>query len=112
MNEERALRVADADLPAEGALIALEIAGEPVVLARRGGKLFAIDGICPHAGAMLGDGELDGDEVVCPYHGWGFHLGTGVCRQVPTLCAPPQTVETVDGGVVVRLSLAGPPRRG
>ncbi len=112
MSTERALRVANADLPEEGALVALEIDGEPVVLARRNGKLFAIDGICPHAGAMLGDGELDGDEVVCPYHGWGFHLETGICRQVPALCAPPHTVEEVDGGVVVRLSLAGPPRRG
>ncbi|MEZ5314218.1 MAG: NAD(P)H-dependent oxidoreductase [Thermoanaerobaculia bacterium] len=41
------------------------------------GKFGAISGVCNHVGGPLGDGTLDGDYVVCPWHGWKFHCRTG-----------------------------------
>jgi nitrite reductase/ring-hydroxylating ferredoxin subunit/multimeric flavodoxin WrbA len=41
------------------------------------GKFGAISGVCNHAGGPLGDGDLDGDYVVCPWHHWKFHHSTG-----------------------------------
>ncbi len=41
------------------------------------GTLFALDGICPHAGGPLGEGTLCGPVVTCPWHGWQFDVTTG-----------------------------------
>lgn len=41
------------------------------------GKLFCIDGTCPHAGGPLGQGSLNGTQLVCPWHGWEFDCHTG-----------------------------------
>ena len=41
------------------------------------GVFAAISGVCNHAGGPLGDGRLDGDYVVCPWHNWKFHRSGG-----------------------------------
>ena len=41
------------------------------------GRFGAISGACNHAGGPLGDGRLDGDYVVCPWHNWKYHRATG-----------------------------------
>ena len=42
-----------------------------------GGVIGAVSGVCNHAGGPLGDGVLDGDYVVCPWHAYKFHRVTG-----------------------------------
>ncbi|MDA0577420.1 MAG: NAD(P)H-dependent oxidoreductase [Verrucomicrobia bacterium] len=42
-----------------------------------GGKFGAIHGMCNHVGGPLGQGRLDGEYVVCPWHHWKFHAQTG-----------------------------------
>ena len=39
----------------------------------QGGTFGAISGVCNHVGGPLGEGTLDGDYVVCPWHYWKFH---------------------------------------
>jgi multimeric flavodoxin WrbA/nitrite reductase/ring-hydroxylating ferredoxin subunit len=41
------------------------------------GTFGAIHGACNHAGGPLGEGTLDGDYVVCPWHNWKFHRLSG-----------------------------------
>ena len=41
------------------------------------GKLAVISGACNHVGGPLGQGTLEGDYVVCPWHQWRFHRSTG-----------------------------------
>src|SRR3954469_23572789 len=41
------------------------------------GVISAIDGICPHQGGPLADGELEGTCVTCPWHGCQFDVQTG-----------------------------------
>ncbi len=48
------------------------------------GKFFAIDNHCPHRGGPLADGVVEGNNVVCPWHGWRFDLTTGVSPVVKT----------------------------
>ena len=38
---------------------------------------FAVDDTCPHAGGSLSTGLLDGREIICPLHAWGFDVETG-----------------------------------
>jgi nitrite reductase/ring-hydroxylating ferredoxin subunit/multimeric flavodoxin WrbA len=48
-----------------------------IALSYKDGTFSAISGVCNHVGGPLGDGRLDGDYVVCPWHYWKFHRQTG-----------------------------------
>lgn len=41
------------------------------------GQVYAINAICPHAGAFLDMGWLDDHTVICPLHGWDFDVRSG-----------------------------------
>ncbi len=41
------------------------------------GEFGAVSGVCNHVGGPLGQGRLDGDYLVCPWHYWKFHRATG-----------------------------------
>lgn len=49
----------------------------PIALTYRNGSFAAISGACNHVGGPLGEGTLDGEYVVCPWHYWKFHYQTG-----------------------------------
>ena len=42
------------------------------------GEFGAISGVCNHVGGPLGQGHLDGEYVVCPWHHWKFHCRSGL----------------------------------
>ena len=48
-----------------------------LALSYKDGRFAAISGVCNHIGGPLGEGRLDGDYVVCPWHYWKFHHRTG-----------------------------------
>ncbi|WP_017931559.1 aromatic ring-hydroxylating oxygenase subunit alpha [Robiginitomaculum antarcticum] len=71
-----------------GQLIRIEIAGQPITLGRkRDGSVFALRDICPHRAAPLSAGQMKGDTVECPYHGWRFDADDGKCTEIPALCS-------------------------
>lgn len=41
------------------------------------GEVHAIDGICPHQGGPLAEGDFSDAVVTCPWHGWQFDIRTG-----------------------------------
>jgi nitrite reductase/ring-hydroxylating ferredoxin subunit/multimeric flavodoxin WrbA len=41
------------------------------------GVFSVVSGVCNHSGGPLGDGRLDGEYIVCPWHNWKFHCRTG-----------------------------------
>lgn len=49
-----------------------------IALSCTSGQFGAIHNACNHVGGPLGDGSLDGDYVVCPWHQWKFHRLTGL----------------------------------
>ena len=44
------------------------------------GEFFALDNQCPHEGASLAHGYLDGDVVSCRIHHWRFCIRDGTYR--------------------------------
>lgn len=55
------------------------IAGQvEICLANRNGELSALHNICPHRQGPLGQGWIEGEAVICPWHSWAFNLKTGV----------------------------------
>ncbi|MBF2018226.1 MAG: aromatic ring-hydroxylating dioxygenase subunit alpha [Rivularia sp. T60_A2020_040] len=46
------------------------------------GQVYAIEDACPHKGIPLHKGDVTGDNITCPYHGWQFN-GNGMCTSIP-----------------------------
>ena len=74
----------------DGGTKALSLAGEPIVLAREGDRIFALRDICPHRAVPLSSGCVKSGTVECPYHGWRFGLADGQCKEIPAL---PETAD-------------------
>jgi nitrite reductase/ring-hydroxylating ferredoxin subunit len=55
----------------------LTLNGKVIALFHTASGFYAIDDTCPHRGASLAEGELEGTEVVCPWHNAWFDLTTG-----------------------------------
>jgi nitrite reductase (NADH) small subunit len=55
------------------------IQGRTIALYHTARGFFASDNVCPHRGGPLAEGDLIGDEIICPWHLWGFDVATGVC---------------------------------
>ena len=68
--------IADADLR-DGGTVGVDVEGRKVLLHRSGGRLYAVDDVCSHAGALLSRGQVDGCVVTCPLHGSRFDLRDG-----------------------------------
>jgi nitrite reductase (NADH) small subunit/3-phenylpropionate/trans-cinnamate dioxygenase ferredoxin subunit len=69
------------------------------------GQIYALENTCPHAGGPLGEGTIEGEHIACPWHGWKFHIPTGVCQKNPTpsLNVATYNVRVVDG--IIQISL-------
>jgi nitrite reductase/ring-hydroxylating ferredoxin subunit len=71
------VRVASlADVP-PGEMLTVRLDGEPMVLANVDGQIFAFGGECTHRGGPLGEGTLEADVVICPWHSGEFNVRTG-----------------------------------
>lgn len=51
--------------------------GKSIAIANVGGKLYAFEDSCPHMGARLSNGILEGSVITCPEHGSKFDVATG-----------------------------------
>jgi len=61
----------------------VKIGDKDVAIFNVNGTIFAIDNSCPHRGGPLSEGEIEGADVICPWHGARFNLATGA-----HLCPP------------------------
>jgi nitrite reductase/ring-hydroxylating ferredoxin subunit/uncharacterized membrane protein len=73
---------AAADVPA-GGLLRIEVAGQQVVLADASGQLHAMGATCSHYGGPLDQGDIEGECLVCPWHGSRFRLSDGSVARGP-----------------------------
>ena len=83
--EKRYFRVASIGEIPTGAGRLVEVGGEEVALFNFNGEYYAISDLCPHRGASLAEGFLDGGKIFCPLHCFDFSLKTGECGTVPSL---------------------------
>ncbi len=68
---------------------------------------YALDNTCPHRGGPLGEGDIIGEELICPWHLWGFDVATGNCGGSPVLGVAAHELRIDNGRILVKLS---PPR--
>ncbi|HEX5831055.1 MAG TPA: FAD-dependent oxidoreductase, partial [Gemmatimonadaceae bacterium] len=87
---------------AEGGMLTGHVGGDAVLVARTGGRCYAVGAVCTHYGGPLPDGIVVGDTVRCPWHHAAFNLRTGAMERPPALDdLPCWRVEEVGGRVRV-----------
>lgn len=84
--------------------IELEDKGIAIALYSINGKFYAMDGTCSHVGGPLGEGDLDGNVVSCPWHGWTFDVMTGNCLIRPGVKLATYEVKTEGDDILVKLA--------
>jgi nitrite reductase/ring-hydroxylating ferredoxin subunit/uncharacterized membrane protein len=99
--------IAEEELP-EDTLRRVEVEGEPVLLYRANGRVYAIGAVCAHEGGPLEQGRVDGTTVECPWHQSVYDLKDGrVVHGPATYAVPCFETRLRDGKVEIRLHERG-----
>lgn len=85
--------------PGTGKLV--QVNGLEIAVFNVGGQFYASGAVCPHEGGPLEDGTLDGDVVICPWHGFDFDLKTGECLVDADLRVPTYPVKVEGDSILV-----------
>ena len=90
------------ELPA-GQRRVVEVGPKSVAIFNLDGRLYAIDNTCPHRGGPLGEGDLEGSFVSCPWHAWRWDVTTGAHANSPAVRVACYPVRVEGADVVVEV---------
>ena len=93
--------VASLDDLREGRCKVIRAGGLEIGLFLVAGEVRAFRNFCPHAGAPLSGGRIEGESITCPWHGWRFDLRTGAHASNPRCTLEAHRVEVAAGTVFV-----------
>lgn len=79
------------------------LGGRIVALFRTDDGVYAVDGICPHAGGPLAQGMVRNHVVTCPWHGWQYDVRTGCHTINARICVQSFHVNVNNEGVYVEV---------
>ncbi len=86
-----------------GTGIVAEANGKSLAVFNVDGTFHVIDNTCIHRGGPLGEGDLEGEVVTCPWHGWEYNVKTGVSVNNPSACVASYPVVVEGDEVKVEL---------
>ena len=85
-NEVRRIAVCSASSLAPGSIVKFEPPDfSPLAVCNVDGEFLVIDDTCTHGEASLSDGELFGEDIVCPFHSGTFCVRTGEATGYPAV---------------------------
>ena len=70
-------KVAHVSALTEGKGLCVKAGEVSLVLIKAAAGVHAVENKCPHLGLPLGRGKIEGDEIVCPFHGSRFNVASG-----------------------------------
>ncbi len=79
-----------------GSMTHKEVEGRNILVANVGGKYYAINGDCNHAGGPLWEGELNGAVITCPWHGSTWDVTTGMMKEFAVDLDPEPTFKAYE----------------
>jgi nitrite reductase/ring-hydroxylating ferredoxin subunit/multimeric flavodoxin WrbA len=75
-----------------------------IALIFKNGEFSAVSGQCNHEKGPLGRGRMEGDYIVCPWHGWRFHRKTGHAKPPYEIaCLPRHEVKEKSGHLYINM---------
>ena len=69
-------KVAETEQIPAGTGKVIDVDGNQIAIWNLSGNYFAFQNVCPHRGGPVGEGELEGNVITCPWHGWQFDVTT------------------------------------
>jgi nitrite reductase/ring-hydroxylating ferredoxin subunit len=96
-------KVAETSDLAPGQCKVVQVDGKAIAVYNVEGKFYATDNTCLHRGGPLGEGDLDGNVVTCPWHGWRYDVTTGINAMNPSIKVASFPVSVDGSGVFVEL---------
>jgi nitrite reductase/ring-hydroxylating ferredoxin subunit len=90
------------DVP-PGSVRSVQAEDEEIALAHCNGGFYAVQGHCLHLEGPLGEGELDGCVLTCPWHGWQYDMRTGQNEFDLAIQLKTYDVQVEDGELRVRV---------
>ena len=106
MNSSDQIAVGAVDDLAPGQRKLAFVDGRSIVLFNIDGAIHAIDNACPHNGAALASGRLEGCVLSCPAHGLRFDVRTGCMPGAGGLSLTTIPVRAIHGKLVVSLEVS------
>lgn len=91
-----------ADLPL-GRAKAISAGDKKIAVFHTAKGFFALDNTCPHRGGPLAEGDIIKDEIICPWHLWGFDLASGLCAGNPDIFVATHEVRIEGERILVKL---------
>ena len=104
MVEARRVKVAAVGDLAAGEGKVVEVEGKTLALFNVDGAYYAINNSCAHRGGPLGEGELDGRVVTCPWHAWHWDVTSGANVNNPAIKVGCYPVHVEGGAVFVEIA--------
>src|SRR5512136_2150508 len=78
MADENWLDICSLEEVSESLLRRVKAANIDFAVSFKDARVGVVSNICNHVGGPLGDGRLEGEYIVCPWHNWKFHRCTGI----------------------------------
>jgi nitrite reductase/ring-hydroxylating ferredoxin subunit len=103
-NVEEGVKVAKKSELGPGQIKKVVVNGKEIALYNLDGSFYATTTICPHQGGPLDEGELDGETVICPWHGWMFKVTDGSAIMNPKVRIKTYPVKLVGDDIYVTVS--------
>ncbi|MGA7908679.1 MAG: Rieske 2Fe-2S domain-containing protein [Candidatus Sulfotelmatobacter sp.] len=91
------------DLPAIDEAKEFPCGDKTICIANVNGEFSALDSVCLHRGGPLGQGMIEGNKVVCPWHGWEWDVKTGVATQDSSMKIAVYPLKIENGDAMVEI---------
>jgi len=98
MTKFKACDVADMEIDTVCQVVAP--GGENIALYRIADGFYATDDLCSHGAAFLSEGDVEGEDIVCPFHGGTFDIKTGDPTAAPCVTPIRSHSVSLDGDAV------------
>jgi 3-phenylpropionate/trans-cinnamate dioxygenase ferredoxin component len=86
----------------EGGRLFIEVDEQPIVILRIANQYYAIGDVCSHDDGPVGEGAIEGFEIICPRHGAHFDIRNGKVLALPAFVdIPSYPVRVVDGQIEI-----------
>jgi Fe-S cluster biogenesis protein NfuA/nitrite reductase/ring-hydroxylating ferredoxin subunit len=97
------IKLATIDEVPEFSVLAVQLAGNSLILHRQGITVTCYRNACTHLGSALDQGQVENGILTCPSHGFQYKLETGECLTAPDVSLQSYQVKIKDDKVFVKL---------
>ncbi len=91
----------ESELPAPGQAKEFPCGDKVICVANVNGTISAMDNVCLHRGGPLGQGVIEGNKLVCPWHGWQWDVNSGEAVHNPVVRIAVYPLKIENGDVMI-----------